>query len=407
VLLLPLALATLGASPIAHAAGVTLYPATSGANSSGCPSSWSCADIGKPLPHGSDALANGTWTVQGSGDIWGSRDNVHFDWQTLAGDGALSAEVLAQTVSDPWAKAGVMLRGSPDRGAPFYAALVTPGHGIIVQYRKAQGATAVTISSQPGAIPTFLRVVRVGTAFSASSSADGVHWTLLPRATVSIGGLSGPVLAGLAVTSHKNSVLSTATFSAVGVEVATACPSPWSCANVGKPFPPGSASSVGDLWMVQGSGDLWGVADNVQFDWQALSGNGAVSARVLAQTVSDPWAKAGVMLRGSIDRGAPFYAALATPGHGIIVQYRQAQGARAVTISSQPGGSPVYLRVARTGTTFSAYSSADGINWSQLPRSAVTISSLGGPALAGLAVTSHKNGKLSAATFEAITIGAM
>ncbi|MGH2389592.1 MAG: choice-of-anchor Q domain-containing protein, partial [Chloroflexota bacterium] len=384
--------------------GEQLYSLTVAASGgSSCPSGWSCADIGTPFPRGSESQANGTWTVQGSGDIWGSADNFHFDWQTLGGDGAVSTQVLSQSDSDPWAKAGVMLRGGIDRGAPFYAALVTPGQGIIVQYRSASGGTALSVSSQPGSAPVYLSVARVGTSFSAYSSSDGIHWSLLPRSTVTISSLSGPLLAGLATTSHKNGTLSTATFDAVGVDASATCPSPWNCADIGKPFPAGSASSAAGIWTAHGSGDIWGSADNFHFDWQSLSGDGSVTAQVLGQTATDPWAKAGVMLRGGTDRGAPFYAALVTPGHGIIVQYRSGSGAAAISVSSQPGSAPVYLRVTRSGNSFSAYNSSDGATWTLLPKSTVSISSLSGPLLAGLATTSHKNGLLSTATFDAIT----
>ncbi|MGH2345629.1 MAG: hypothetical protein ACRDG4_10420, partial [Chloroflexota bacterium] len=190
-------------------------PATSDAGS--CPISWSCADIGTPFPRGNESLTNDTWTVQGSGDIWGSADHFHFDWQTLGGDGVVTARVLSQSNSDPWAKAGVMLRGGSDRGAPFYAALVTPGHGIIVQYRSAQGVAARSVSSQPGSAPVYLQAARLGNSFSAYMSSDGIHWTLLPRSTVTIGSLRGPLSAGLATTSHKNGRLSTAIFDAITV----------------------------------------------------------------------------------------------------------------------------------------------------------------------------------------------
>jgi hypothetical protein len=156
-------------------------------------------------------MTNGTWTIQSSGgDIWGSADQFHFDWQTLSGDGSVSAQVLTQTNTSAWAKAGVMLRGSTDPGAPFYAALVTPANGFFVEYRTAQNAWFVAGTPVSGTVPRYLKVSRTGTTFSAYSSSDGSTWTLIPGSTTTLN-LSPTLLAGLAVTAHANGVLNTVT----------------------------------------------------------------------------------------------------------------------------------------------------------------------------------------------------
>jgi hypothetical protein len=42
--------------------------------------------------------------------------------------------------TDPWAKAGVMLRGSMSADAPFAAVFVTPSNGLVFHYRSSAGA---------------------------------------------------------------------------------------------------------------------------------------------------------------------------------------------------------------------------------------------------------------------------
>ena len=79
----------------------------------------------------------------GGGDIWGTSDSFHYVWQTMAGDGTVSSQVVSQTVTDPYAKAGVMIRASSDPGSPYYAVYVTAGNGIVVQSRDAVGDNAV------------------------------------------------------------------------------------------------------------------------------------------------------------------------------------------------------------------------------------------------------------------------
>jgi hypothetical protein len=174
--------------------------------------------VGAPNLAGGQSLVGSTWTVQGSGyDIWNADDQFHYVWQPLTGDGGISARITTQTNSDPWAKAGVMLRGSVDPGAPFYALFVTPGNGIVVDYRAGQGSAAIQAApALAGAAPAYLRVTRMGTTFAAYTSNDGSNWTLIPGSgsTVSV---SGDLMAGLVVTSHNSGALSAADFDSVHV----------------------------------------------------------------------------------------------------------------------------------------------------------------------------------------------
>ncbi len=214
-----------------------------------CPRGWSCLDIGSPSVPASDVLRNGTWTViSGGGDIWGTGDQFHFDYTTVRGDTDVSAQVSAQSYSDPWAKAGVMLRADTAAGAAFYDALVTPSNGIVVQYRSSQGAEAIQIVDFAGAVPTYLKVTRTGTSFSAYTSADGAAWTLLKGSSVTLKSLGGRLLAGLAITAHNLIDPGMVRYHAVSIradEMATATPTPAVEALTRTPAPhPGHASGT-------------------------------------------------------------------------------------------------------------------------------------------------------------------
>jgi len=152
----------------------------------------------------------------GGGDIWGTTDQFHFAWQSLAGDGTVSARVASQGATSPWAKAGVMLRQTGDAASAYYAIEVTPSNGIVIQYRASAGANAVMQASIPGTVPAFVRASRSGGTFTASTSTDGVTWTPVAGSGVTLGA-SGSMLAGLAVTSHDTSASSTVSFDSVAV----------------------------------------------------------------------------------------------------------------------------------------------------------------------------------------------
>jgi hypothetical protein len=92
-----------------------------------------------------------------------------------------------------------------------------------------------------------------------------------------------------------------------------------------------------------------------------------------------------------------------TPGNGIVVQYRKALGGSTTQPVKITGTVPIYLAVARTGSTYTAYTSSDGVTWTAVAGSSVTLS-MSGPVLAGMAVTSHNSGVLSTVTFDTVSV---
>lgn len=187
-----------------------------------CPTGVSCADIGGPTPAGDQSLVNGVWQIEGGGsNIWGTSDAFHFAWQDLPADGSIGAQVLSQTDTDQNAKAGVMLRASTAPDSAYYAVFLTPSHGLAVQYRTATGAAALNAGGASLTVPYFVKAVRSGTTFTAMTSSDGQTWTKVSGSSETIPGLSGDLLAGLAVTSHNTGTVSTATFGGVLIDRGT------------------------------------------------------------------------------------------------------------------------------------------------------------------------------------------
>ena len=397
-----------GTAGTASFAGAAVGPAGAAPpapqSASPCPSGWTCADVGNPATLGSQSVSAGAWTVQGAGnDIWGTADQFRYLSQPLAGDGSVSARVASQTNTDPSAKAGVMLRQSgTDPGSVYYALMVTPGNGLMVQYRPVEGLPTQRPVLTPGGTPTYLRVAVSGGTFTAYASTDGANWSLLTGSSVTLG-VSGGMLAGLAVTSRSSGTLGTVAFDSVAV-VQSVCPSGWSCADIGGAVPAGGQNLNGGTWTVQGGGsDIWNVSDQFHFVWQPLAGDGTVSARVATQTNTSTWAKAGVMFREDTSAGASYYAMEVTPSNGVVVQYRTPAGTSAGMIATLSGGAPAYVRVARSGGTFTAYTSSDGTTWTAVAGSSVTLGVSGGM-LAGLEVTSHNAGTSSTVTFDSVAI---
>jgi regulation of enolase protein 1 (concanavalin A-like superfamily) len=380
-------------------------------SASPCPSGWSCQDIGNPALVGNQTLSGGTWTVSGAGgDIWGTSDQFHYVWQDVSTDATVSAEVTSQADTDPSAKAGVMMRGGADPGAAYYAAYVTPGDGIEVQYRDTDGGIAAQQASPSGAAPAYLEVARSGTSFTAYTSADGSTWTPVPDSTVSLPNLSGTILAGLAVTSHNTGTVGSATFTSVAIAGTapappTLCPTGWTCEDIGYPTPAGSETLSDGSWTVQGGGgDMWGTSDQMRMISEPQAYNGTVTAEVTSQSDTDPWAKSGLEVRLTDSPSAPYYSVLVTPGNGVVIQYRSQQNGETFQVTGVTGTAPVYLQIGRSGDTFTAYTSSDGVNWTAFPGSAVTISALSGTLLAGMVVCSHNTVESDTTVFDDVSI---
>jgi hypothetical protein len=315
----------------------------------GCLANWDCSDIGNPTLAGSQSNSQngGTWTIQGAGgDIWGTSDQFHFVSQSLAGDGSVSVRIVSQTNTDGWAKGGVMLRQSNNPGSMYYGAFMTPSNGIVLQYRAAQGYNAQQLHAFTGTVPAYLMVARSGNTYTAYTSSDGNTWAPVVGSSITLN-MSGQILVGLAVTSHNAGVLGTVTFDTVSIS-RNGCFANWGCSDIGNPALAGSQSNSAVTFTIQGEGgDIWETTDQFHFVWQSLAADGNVSARLVSQSNTDGWAKAGLMLRQSSDPGSPYYFTAVTPGNGITVQYRASQGGNAQQLVDFAGTVPAYLMVAR------------------------------------------------------------
>lgn len=176
------------------------------------PQAWQTQDIGNAGNAGYVTTNSSSFTVSGSGlDIWNNGDACRILYQTRSGDGTLTARVTGITPTDPWAKAGVMIRESLDSGARNAAMLLSANNGVTFQQRPTPlGLTTSIILGPSVAPPYWVRVVRSGTNFTGYFSANSSSWTQV--GTTAIAGFNSTALWGLAVTAHNNTLTNVATF---------------------------------------------------------------------------------------------------------------------------------------------------------------------------------------------------
>ena len=182
----------------------------------------------------------------------------------------------------------------------------------------------------------------------------------------------------------------------------------------GNPSMAGNATFLNGVYTVRGSGsDIWDTADHFQYLYTPLTGDGQIIARLLTETagLSDA-TKAGVMYRKSLDASAANAYMLQFPNPGgrpgwPTYQWRTTDaGQSADTLFQTQEPMPLWLRLVRSGNTFTGYWALD-VNgapgtWNQVGAQQTVV--MGATAYAGLAVTAHNNGALATATFDHVQI---
>ena len=154
--------------------------------------------------------AAGVYTVKGSGaDIFGYADEFRFAYTTLTGDGQIVARVNSFPASHFSAKAGVMIRETLAAGSKNAFIGVTPGNGVMFQRRTGTNGGTSSVKAAGITAPHWVKLVRSGGTITGYRSADGVNWTPVGSTTIS---MASTVHVGLAVTSHIDGTLATATF---------------------------------------------------------------------------------------------------------------------------------------------------------------------------------------------------
>jgi mono/diheme cytochrome c family protein/regulation of enolase protein 1 (concanavalin A-like superfamily) len=180
------------------------------------PRGWSDTDIGNVGVTGDASYLNGGFNLLASGgDIWESADAFHFARRPLAGDGSITARVVSVQYTDPWAKAGVMLRENDSAGARYVFMGFTGQGGSVLQSRAAADSASDSTDGPEAKLPHWFKLTRRGNLFNGYVSADGTNWLAAGSVTNT---LSKNLAVGLALTAHNNSQLNSTLFDHVSVK---------------------------------------------------------------------------------------------------------------------------------------------------------------------------------------------
>jgi len=197
-------------------------------------------------------------------------------------------------------------------------------------------------------------------------------------------------------------------FLCVSITQAQDLPAHWENADVGDVATEGYATFFAGMFTINGSGsDIYGVGDHFHYAYQPAKGDCEISAYVASVSVSDQAAKAGVMIRETLDSASAFTMAIVTAELGTYNQYRLESGGSAANHNlNHSQTQPVWVKLVRQGNTFNAYyrvNEAD--DWIDGTDPTETEIVMAEDVYIGLCVTAHNNdGSLCEATFENVVV---
>ncbi len=172
---------------------------------------------------------------------------------------------------------------------------------------------------------------------------------------------------------------------------------------------------AGTYTMTGSGADIWNQADQFHYAYKTLNGIGSIEARVESVDRTDNWAKAGVMIRETLDPGSKFAAVYITPTaangsatNGCRFQARTDTGAAATSdsgvVSAQQTAiiAPYWVKIERDMSgNFRGYYSSNGTTWQAMTWNPQYIS-MSANVYIGLALTSHNATATCTAKFSGV-----
>ncbi len=169
----------------------------------------------------------------------------------------------------------------------------------------------------------------------------------------------------------------------------------------GLPGSLGSFTLGSPITMTAVGTDIGGTADQLHFAYKRLSGNGSVTVKVLSVSNTDSQAKAGVMIRQTLDAGAVHAAVIMSPGNRATFLRRTTDNGTTLS-ASRVVNLPQWVRITRSGNSFTAQYSTNGTSWTAIG-TPMTITMLA-DVYVGLCLTSRNANAICTAEFSNVDI---
>src|SRR5258706_7282537 len=162
------------------------------------------------------------------------------------------------------------------------------------------------------------------------------------------------------------------------------------------------AEGVGSYSITVSSADLWRTADSFQYAYQPLTGNGQIVARVVAiDGTTNGWAKAGVMIRESLEPNSRHAALVGSKGNGLAYLWRSETGSASGSTHGAAWTAPYWVKLVRYGNCLAGYQSKDGVSWELVDWQMLE---MGRQVYAGLVASSHDPASSCTVRFDQVQV---
>jgi hypothetical protein len=165
---------------------------------------------------------------------------------------------------------------------------------------------------------------------------------------------------------------------------------------------------VGTFTMTGSGADIWAVngveADEFHFAYKTLIGAGSIVARVQSVDNTNGWAKAGVMIRESLNPDSAHAFACITPANGVASQGRPSTGGTSFNYNQTGVAAPYWVKLERSiSGNFTVSHSSNSTNWMPVTGALVENIPMGTNVYIGLAVTAHNAAAVCQSVFSNVT----
>jgi len=162
---------------------------------------------------------------------------------------------------------------------------------------------------------------------------------------------------------------------------------------------------VGVYKMTASGADIAGTSDQFHFAYKTLNGPGTIIARIDSIENTHPAARAGVMIRETLDAGSKHAFVCVMAENGVASRGRTDTNTGSFSASQGEITSPHWVKLQRdVSGYFTASHSTDGIAWEPVELSVPTNISMTSNVYIGLALTSHNESVTCEAKFSNVTI---
>lgn len=165
---------------------------------------------------------------------------------------------------------------------------------------------------------------------------------------------------------------------------------PWLSIDIGDVSKPGKVVCNGNSMAMQASGsDIWNNADGFYFNYQMITGDFEISAKVESLEGPHEWTKSGLMVRENLDAGSKNVFIGLTTKNGISSQVRPEP--RGFTENGERKSdlkAPYWIKLSREGDSIKLAVSPEGISWKKMEGGILPFAE---NVYVGIAITSHDN----------------